>query len=210
MSNLIGRLPKSLDILATDIQKEVMNREGKIIPKTKALEKVREFALPNFFMWKNKKGQIADFFAVIVIILVAILLFSVILMGVNIFNDANNEHETNVDVRNMVDEEATSLPSWFDFGFAMLFFLIFLVLILLNFILQTNIQLIILYLFSVFFMGPAFIIGHNALNSVRIAFPGVFLNLPLTCFIIDQFFIIMALYYLFLFMMLFIKPNTAR
>ena len=180
--------------------------------KIDGYKKINELASDNFFknMKMNKRGQILDIIAIIMLLGIALILFGVVNLGLEKFNTTIQATETDTTITNYASDKATGVPSWFDFAFTFFFFMVLLILILINFTLDVNIALIIFYLFTFFILDAICKGGHNMMYGISQAFPTVMTNMPLTNFIVDNFYIIMALFYVVLFIMLFLKPKEVR
>lgn len=203
-TGVVTRVPKELISDADFLRVQSLRTEGKMISRMEALRRLRKKLM------FGKKGQILDFFIIIIILVMALVLFGAVNFGIQEASSAMQESTEDATLAATIKEKGDQIPSWFDFAFAILFFLILIFVIIINLSLDSNIQLIVFYIFSLFFIGPMFIAGHNQLNAVIESMPTVFESFTLTNFIVNQFYIIMAIFYVFQFMIIFMKPTEAR
>ena len=156
----------------------------------------------------NKKGQFLEYVFLLVIILVAVLSFATINYGVQKASEALKRNEQSEFLKDQYQRKADSIPGWFDFGVTLMFFLILIILIIAGLSTQSSFELMIVFFISIFFIGPSFYIGHKALNAILTGIPMASQSFPLLSFIINQFYLLMALFYIIQFIILFIKPST--
>ena len=83
MINPIKRVPKELEQISNDVQRIIKEREGVEITKIKSFEIITEFAKPEFWRWRQKKGQILDFLSIIMFVIIVALFFSIFLYGLS-------------------------------------------------------------------------------------------------------------------------------
>jgi len=201
---VLARVPKEIVMDADNFRKQIVKDGGPIITRTEAMRRLRGF------IKFGKKGQFIEFMFVMVILVMALVLFGVINFGVVEFNKTVQANDEDAEYKTLIQQRADSIPGWWDFGFAILFFIILLFIVLANLSLETNVQQIIFIFFLLLFIGPMFVAGHNQLNAVLTAMPTAFEKFVLTTFIVNQFYIIMALFYILQFMIIFVKPQQGR
>jgi len=191
---------------------ERIKREDDLKFRINGYEKIAEEAdifrkIKSFIKRSDKRGNVIDLITFIFIFLGAAIFFTVVLTGIDKLNDTIQASDESAQIKQHMQDENDGAFSWIDFGLATLFFLVLLVMIIINFFVGSNIILIGLYFFSLIFMGLMFTAGHNALDALRTAMPDVFAGLPLTSFILDSFVIIMFIFYILFFILFFAKPK---
>jgi hypothetical protein len=205
MSNktIVTRVPKDYVNMAELLRQEKA-KQGIIMSRVAAMKKLNRLI--------GKKGQgpsLLVFAMIIVILVIAVALFGVINFGISKTSETLVASEKDATLKADIEEKAANIPSWFDFGFAMLFFLILVIILVLTLTSDSDIFALIVTFFSLFFLGPLLMAGHNQMNAVIETMPTVFTtaNFPLTVFIVNQFFIIMAFFYVLQFAVLFLRPG---
>lgn len=198
--SIVDKVPRELQ----EVAKFVKLTNGK---KTRQ-DAYRDIASVARLLWGNKKGQIMDLIAISFLALVFVIFISVVVFGTKTLNDKIQASDIEAaSVKTQMQQETNSLHGWLDFGFVFLFFMILLALLAINFFLQTNIIFIMIYVPSVLFMGAIFIAFNNGLNILKDKFPAAFAQLPMTSFVINNFYTIMIMFYILFFILLFAKPR---
>ena len=204
IKSVLDRIPLELYNLKMEIW-----RTNKCKKKIEAYKTITNISRPIINM--NKKAQLFDAITLFLMVIVFVIALGICMFTLNAFNSAYQLSEPDPTLQANLNTYTSSTGSWWDFSFALFFFLYLIVLIALNFFLGTLPFYIIFQFVFLIVVGFIFIALHNVANTIMEAFPTVFnlTSMPLTYFIVDKMFYIVIVFYLFCVMSLFMKPKSS-
>ena len=207
---------------ATDrIPTELMDINEKICRKfkLKKIDGYRHIAsvakpmifVPDVFKRKEKKGQLFDIVTFAIVMIVFVLALGIGIFVHKSIQSAIAASETDANVIAQENTIVESQMSWWDFSFALFFFMLLVVIFAMSFTIGTNQFFIMIYLGFLIILGILFVALHNTANTIMQAFPTVFseTSMPFTYFIVSKMYYIMIIFFLLCFASLFMKPTSS-
>jgi hypothetical protein len=157
----------------------------------------------------KKKGQIFDMVTFGIVMIVFVLALGIGIFVQKSIQTALHAVETDTTVLKNEDTLVSGQTSWWDFSFALFFFLLLVIIFGMSLYVGTNPFFMMIYLIILIVVGFLFVGIHNVANTVMQAFPTVFseTSMPYTYFIISKLYYIMVLFFLMCFGALFMKPQ---
>lgn len=204
MKTKISRIPKELDDLA-----EIFKDDFKQETKVGAFKIIGDIGKNYFNLFRNKKGQILELFAISFAVVIIVIMWGISGWGIDKFSEQMNVTEQGTNANDKLQTFSGNIPSWIDMAIVSFFVLLIMGLIIINFFLNTSIFATVFYFLAFFFIGGVFKMFHNTLDTVKNSEGiGTFLSkLTVTNVIMSNYWGIMLGIFLFFMIVFFAKPG---